>query len=290
MKKCSKCKEEKEIELFSKNKSTKDGLRGRCKLCDKEYAYQRKNYQKEYYISKKESIFDNRKKYYKKNKERISKYQSDWRQSNKDRIKENRIKRKDLNPELYKQKRAESYIKNKEKIKITNKEYVLKNKDVVKKRKQAWALKNKEKIAEKKREKYLLNKREINLKQKEYRLKTKEKRNEYERRKNIEDPFYKFKNSVRKLISYTFKNNKLKKQSKTEDILGCSVEEFKNYIESKFTEGMSFDNHGKNGWHLDHIIPISSAKTEEDVIKLNHYTNFQPLWAKDNLIKGSKIL
>jgi hypothetical protein len=249
MKKCSKCKEEKKIELFSKNKSTKDGLRNRCKLCDKEYALQRKDYQKNYYISKKDS-----------------------------------------NPELYKQKRAEGYIKNKEKIKIRNKEYVLKNKDVVKKRKQEWALKNKVKIAKKKREKYLLNKEEISLKQKEYRLKTKEKRNEYERNKNIEDPFYKFKNNVRKLISHTFKNNKLKKQSKTEDILGCSVEEFKNHIQSKFTEGMSFYNHGKNGWHLDHIIPISSAKTEEDVIKLNNYTNFQPLWAKDNLSKGNKIL
>ena len=82
-------------------------------------------------------------------------------------------------------------------------------------------------------------------------------------------------------------NNQYKKSAKSETILGCTILEFRNYIESKFTEGMSLNNHGE--WHLDHIIPLASATTEEDIIRLNHYTNFQPLWAKDNLIKGCKI-
>ena len=51
---------------------------------------------------------------------------------------------------------------------------------------------------------------------------------------------------------------------------------------------MTLENHGE--WHLDHIIPLAIAKTEEEIIKLNHYTNFQPLWAIDNLKKGAKIL
>jgi hypothetical protein len=51
---------------------------------------------------------------------------------------------------------------------------------------------------------------------------------------------------------------------------------------------MTLENHGE--WHLDHIIPISSAETEEDIMLLNHYTNFQPLWWYDNLKKGAKIL
>lgn len=51
---------------------------------------------------------------------------------------------------------------------------------------------------------------------------------------------------------------------------------------------MTLENHGE--WHFDHIIPLASAKTEEELIKLNHYTNFQPLWAEDNLKKGFKIL
>lgn len=290
MKRCSKCKEYKELIFFSKNKSTKDGLRNRCKDCDKEYTLQRKCYYKNYYELNKEFILDRVKTYYQENKDSVDKYKSNWSKKNSDRIKENRIKNNNLNPDKYRQKRKEDYIKNKEKIKIKNKEYVLKNKDIIKKRKQEWAFKNKEIIAKKKREKYLLNKEEILLKQKNYRLKNKEKRNQYERQKNIEDHFYKFKNNIRKLISYTFKNNKLNKPSKTEEILGCTVKEFKEYIQSKFTEGMTFNNHNKKGWHLDHIIPISSAKTEEDIIRLNHYTNFQPLWAEDNLKKGNKIL
>jgi hypothetical protein len=58
--------------------------------------------------------------------------------------------------------------------------------------------------------------------------------------------------------------------------------------EEKFTEGMSWDN--KNEWHIDHIIPLSSAQTEEELYKLCHYTNLQPLWAEDNLRKSNKIV
>jgi len=85
----------------------------------------------------------------------------------------------------------------------------------------------------------------------------------------------------------SIRNKGYTKKSKTYEILGCTFEEFKLHIESQFTNKMSWDN--RSEWHLDHIIPISSAKTEEEVIKLNHYTNFQPLWAIDNLRKGNKI-
>lgn len=87
-----------------------------------------------------------------------------------------------------------------------------------------------------------------------------------------------------------------KKRNKTVDILGCSISELRLYLESKFETWMSWDNYGlyngkpNHGWDIDHIIPISSATSMEDVIKLNHYTNFQPLCSyinrnikKDNL-------
>ena len=65
--------------------------------------------------------------------------------------------------------------------------------------------------------------------------------------------------------------------------LGCSIEEFKKYLESKFQPGMSWDNYGE--WHIDHIVPVASGK---DIYKLFHYSNLQPLWARDNLRKGKK--
>lgn len=109
-----------------------------------------------------------------------------------------------------------------------------------------------------------------------------------ERRKN--NPLYKFRYNTGTLINHSFKRgvNQFKKTAKTESILGCTIQEFVLFIESKFTKGMTLENYGK--WHLDHIYPMSLATTEEEIIKLNHYTNFQPLWAKDNIRKGNKIL
>ena len=69
-------------------------------------------------------------------------------------------------------------------------------------------------------------------------------------------------------------------------MIGLHPIDLKNYIENKFTEGMSWDNYGK--WHIDHIIPLNSAKTEEEIIKLCYYTNLQPLWASDNIRKKDK--
>jgi hypothetical protein len=85
-----------------------------------------------------------------------------------------------------------------------------------------------------------------------------------------------------------FKKSNNKKLSKTSEILGCSLDEFKNYIETKFELWMNWSNFGmkkdelNRSWELDHIIPLVTAKTEEEVIKLNHYTNFQPLCSKIN--------
>lgn len=73
-------------------------------------------------------------------------------------------------------------------------------------------------------------------------------------------------------------------------LIGCTIGEFKTHIESKFQPGMSWDNYGKGGWHIDHIRPLSSFNVtkKDQAILANHYTNLQPLWAKDNLSKGRK--
>ena len=72
--------------------------------------------------------------------------------------------------------------------------------------------------------------------------------------------------------------------------LGCTIEDLKLHLESLFQEGMSWENWSMYGWHIDHIIPLASFNLEnrEDLLKACHYTNLQPLWAKDNLSKGKK--
>ena len=74
---------------------------------------------------------------------------------------------------------------------------------------------------------------------------------------------------------------------RTKEIVGLDKMEFKSYIQGKFKEGMSWENYGK--WHLDHIKPLASAKNNEEVFLLNHYTNLQPLWAEENIKKGDKL-
>lgn len=74
--------------------------------------------------------------------------------------------------------------------------------------------------------------------------------------------------------------------------LGCTVEELKKYLEAKFQPGMTWENWGRKGWHIDHIIPLASfdLTDREQFLKACHYTNLQPLWADQNLVKGAKFL
>lgn len=121
-----------------------------------------------------------------------------------------------------------------------------------------------------------------------YRIKNKDKINDYRNKKLLNDPLFKLSHTIRNLIKNSIKKQGYSKTSKTYNILGCSYEFFKIYIEDKFDDKMSWDNHGKY-WHLDHIIPISWAKDEEELYKLNHYTNYQPLSAIENLSKNNNF-
>ena len=106
------------------------------------------------------------------------------------------------------------------------------------------------------------------------------------RRKN--DPLYKFKSNIRRRVCEIFAKNNLQKPRKTVEILGCGWQTSMNHIESQFVNGMSWEN--RELWHIDHIIPLSHAKNEKQLLKLCHYTNLQPLWAKENISKSNKIL
>jgi hypothetical protein len=126
----------------------------------------------------------------------------------------------------------------------------------------------------------------------------KERRNKYRRnwdKKKYQNPIDKLYLIIGGHIRKNIKDLNVNKNKSTLKIVGLnSWEDFKNYIESLFIEGMTWNNYGigKNNetWHIDHITPISSATTEEEVYKLNHYTNLRPMWCSDNIKKSNKHL
>ena len=157
-------------------------------------------------------------------------------------------------------------------------EYYLKNKQKIKEQSVKWAENNKEKVKQNKKQWYEKNKAIHNQKAVEYR-----------RKKRKSDPLQRIKESLSANLRNALSGRG--KGQKTLDYLCISIDEFKSYIENKFTEGMTWENYGLHGWHLDHIQPVQSFdhSDEEQVKKCWHYSNFQPLWAEDNLSKGCKL-
>ncbi len=194
---CSKCKEEKELTEFGKDKSRKGGYSYLCKLC----------------------LIKKSKNYKINNRDKVIQSYRDYRKNNPERLKESRKKYKEN---------------------------------------------NKEKITE-------------------YRT-------YYSNKRRKESDIVRMSENIRRRVNSILKTKGFYKRNKTFDILGCSPTQLKEHLESMFSDGMTWENYGLYGWHIDHIIPVSSAKSEDELYKLCHYTNLQPLWCKDNLSKGSKIL
>lgn len=193
----------------------------------------------------------------------MSVYKKNYHEKNKEVIKEKSSRYYEENKEVIKEKVKNRYDNDKERKLEYQKEY---------------SEKNKESIREYKKEHYERNKESI----REYKI-------IYQNKRRKEDPIFKLKYMVGRSIRNSLKAKRLSKSKKTKDILGCDIHFFKKYIESKFTEEMNWDNYGKV-WDLDHIIPLSTSKTEEDVFKLNHYSNLQPLNSYINrYIKRDKI-
>ena len=175
-----------------------------------------------------------------------------------------------------KEKRAETlrkyYAANKEQILETKRKYKEKNKEVINKKRRVYYLENKEQFIEYREN----NKERIN---KNYRV--------YMSTRMEADPLFKAKHHLRTNITCSFGKKGYTKNSKTFEILGADWEVVKEHIENLFTKGMTWDNHGE--WHYDHIIPLRIAQSTDDVNKLCHYTNYQPLWKTENLIKRDKL-
>tara|TARA_B100001057_G_C22586855_1_gene847394 strand:+ start:66 stop:821 length:756 start_codon:yes stop_codon:yes gene_type:complete len=104
------------------------------------------------------------------------------------------------------------------------------------------------------------------------------------------DPIFRAKEFIKSRLKRIIKQKNVYKPVAFQKAFGIDFKGFKKYIEEQFTLGMTWSNYGK--WHLDHIIPLSSfdLSDENDFNRCNHYTNFQPLWAEDNLKKSNKII
>jgi hypothetical protein len=179
-----------------------------------------------------------------------------------------------------------------------NKSFYANNVEVFKIKKKEFYHENKESELARRKTHYINNhKRELN-RMKEYREKNEEYFQEYRKKyqKNYEnnryknDPEYKLSKNIRRRVSLFLQLNNVSKTNKTFDIVGCTPQQLKEHIQLQFKDNMSWDNYGYYGWHIDHIIPLSSAKTKDEIYTLCHYSNLQPLWGKENIKKGGKII
>lgn len=155
-----------------------------------------------------------------------------------------------------------------------------KRKDLLRKKK--YRDKNREKINENARK----NRREGKIKPVSPERRKLYKKREYEKLKA--DPYKKLKHYFRVRVNNLITRNKT--DIKHKGILLFNREDFINHIENQFDESMTWENYGREGWHIDHIRPLNSfnLKIEQEFIEAWSLTNLQPLWAKDNLQKGSK--
>ena len=152
--------------------------------------------------------------------------------------------------------------KNKDRNKANKKAWKKNNPELLKAEKKRWYSKNKDRIA-------------VNIKT-------------YVNKRKKEDSVFNLKIKISRKIGKAISASGFSKSKTTHKILGCTSQFFKDYIESKWESWMSWDNYGlydgtlNYGWDLDHIVPISRANSEEELLRLNHYTNFQPLCSYTN--------
>ena len=188
-------------------------------------------------------------------------------------------------------------LNKKDYIKEYKKEHRLKNKDKISEKSKNYYQDNKDYIKQKSNNYYSLNKEEKLKYQKEYNKNNKENRNFYATNRKQNDPLFKLRCSMTNMVYSSLKRKGYTKKSHTYEIIGCSYEFLLGYLEAKFENWMMWENYGKYngeinyGFDIDHIIPLSSAKNEEELLRLNHYSNLQPLCSKINRdIKKDNII
>ena len=196
----------------------------------------------------------------------------------------------------------EYYENNKEKIKKNNKKYRENNKEKLESKKKIYRQENKKKINAYANQ-YWKNlspekKARKKKKKKEWEENNREKRKKYNNKwcknKRQTDPLWAIHQNLRTQIRIVLTKNNVEKNEKSMTYCGCTVSEFYRHLEKQFTDGMNWDNRGrpKNedcGWDIEHRRPLASFDWDnpESIFMAFHYTNLQPMWHYDNLIKGA---
>jgi hypothetical protein len=196
---------------------------------------------------------------------------------------------KELDEFNFRKESKDGYRANcKECVKVTAIKYKKNNSEKIKKAQKEWVKNNPEK-RKKIQDKYN-QKKERQEQKKIWAKNNREKGYLWFNEKYKNDVLFNLKIKFRRRIYMAIRHNNIKKTNKMIDLLGCTYLELKNHIEFKFTDGMSWDLVMSGKIHLDHIIPLSLSKNEDDLKKLCHFENLQPLWAEENLRKSNKVL
>lgn len=230
--------------------------------------FNKKEYMKAYRLRNKEKLKEQQKKYHKK-------YYQEKKEEIKQNVKEYYEKNKDGVIKEYKEN-------NKEQIRLKDKE---------RSKKYRYGEKREE-LLEKKRKYYWENRQQILEKKRDYskRLKVKKRVNKKNKERYDNDTQYKLKTLIRSRLRLAVKDNA--KSGSSIENLGCTIDELIVHLENQFEEGMTWENHSLEGWHIDHIKPLCQFdfNDSKQLAEACHYTNLQPLWCYDNYYKGGRTV
>ena len=200
---------------------------------------------------------------------------------------------------LKKQKKQEydrkRYAANRDKLLLRSKAYRAANLEEVRKSDRRRYLSDLTKRRATNQQSAKRNRAKNSAREREWRKKNTEKVRGYYRKsvkkKYAKDDLFKLQQNMRTRISAVLSRSGSSKNCRTMDLVGCTASELRAHIEGKFLPGMTWSNKGHDGWHIDHIVPLSrfDLTDHEQQAAAFHYTNLQPLWAEDNLRKSDKL-
>jgi hypothetical protein len=208
-------------------------------------------------------------------KEERNAYMREWRKQNKDKISEQNKKYRDAHKAEAKEYHKAWRDKNRDHLNELQREKYKENPQAFKDRKERYIASHIEKVKDSRHR---------------YKVENRQKCTDYQRNKRHSDPVYKFRSSFTHLMSLYRRKSGYTGSKGTWEMVGCDFDTFLKHIQSQFEDGMTMEKYGhrEGCWNIDHIVPISTAKTDEDIERLNHYSNLRPMWAIDNYRKSKK--